>query len=240
MTDVFVYSFQVGLSRLTIRPIETIITPPVFSQASTADDGSYFMAGQLLFNKRLSVLADTLETGGAGMLIGVTSSTAKSTRSMPPSTWPWQGCRVRRLAPCSTSWTRIICSCGSASCSPSKSLAGWLLPPGGNEIYAVTESGLTHIPLGNLDGYPQLEVKAEDRNLLFQFDFCSQGTQTRVLRLESPDGSSASFRLSATDMDGLPAFGISFEPSQGQTPAEVQVTVAPSAVGNAQGPRSSW
>ena len=235
VTDVFVYSFQVGLSRLTIRPIETIITPPVFPQASTAADGSYFMAGQLLFNKRLSVMADTLETGGAGMLIGghvidseidtVYAAFDVAVAGLPGQT---PGA-VLNVMDADNLFVR------ERFMLPEQVTGRLALASGGNEIYAVTESGLTHIPLGNLEGYPQLEVKAEDRNLLFQFDFCSQGTQTRVLRLESPDGSSASFRLSATDMDGLPAFGISFEPSQGQTPAEVQVTVAPSAVGNAQG-----
>ena len=61
--DSFVFSYDpVGrLGFLTIRQTETLVQAPLFQQVSASDDGSYFMAGQLLFDNRLTVLADTLE-----------------------------------------------------------------------------------------------------------------------------------------------------------------------------------
>ena len=52
VTNTFVFSYAIAgrLGFLMIRPNDTLVNPPVFDQVSAADDGAYFMAGQLLFN----------------------------------------------------------------------------------------------------------------------------------------------------------------------------------------------
>ena len=72
--------------------------------------------------------------------------------------------------------------------------------------------------------------------MLFQFNFCNQGPQTRTLRLETNDGGPAQFNISAV----LPGTenavaGITFEPHEGVAPADVRVTVSSEVVGNLQG-----
>lgn len=60
-TDAFVFSYDIAgrLGFLTIRPNTSLVRPPLFQQVSAADDGSYFMAGQLLFDNRMTVMADS-------------------------------------------------------------------------------------------------------------------------------------------------------------------------------------
>ena len=54
-TDAFVMSYDVAgrLGLLTIRPNTSLVAPPLFQQVSAADDGSYFLAGQILFDNNL-------------------------------------------------------------------------------------------------------------------------------------------------------------------------------------------
>ena len=102
-------------------------------------------------------------------------------------------------------------------------------------MYGVSESGLTFFPLQQISETPQIDVRAEDRQLLFQFDFCNEQPQSKTFRLETNDGGPAEFFLTAVRSDGTPASGINFEPHQGVAPADIRVTVSSEAVGGLEG-----
>jgi len=57
--DSFVFSYDPfgRLGFLMIRGTDNLVASPLFQQVSASDDGSYFMAGQLLFDNRLTVRA---------------------------------------------------------------------------------------------------------------------------------------------------------------------------------------
>jgi len=57
-TDGFVFSHRVTLPRgfTRVRSIASLVFPPAFLQVSAADDGSYFMAGDLLMTQGLRVI----------------------------------------------------------------------------------------------------------------------------------------------------------------------------------------
>jgi len=111
-----------------------------------------------------------------------------------------------------------------------------VLSDDGQHLYGVSESGLLYLPLQQLSETPQIDVRAEDRQLLFEFDFCSQEPRTRTLRIETSDGGPAEFSIRAV-VPGtqISVPGITFEPHQGIAPAEVRMTVSAGVIGNVQG-----
>jgi uncharacterized protein (TIGR03437 family) len=111
-----------------------------------------------------------------------------------------------------------------------------VLSDDGQHLYGVSESGLLSLPLQQLSETPQIDVRVEDRQLLFEFDFCSQEPQTRTLRIETSDGGPAEFSIRAV-VPGtqISVPGITFEPHQGIAPAEVRMTVSAGVIGNVQG-----
>ena len=237
VTDTFVFSYQIAgrLGFLVIRTNDTLVNAPLFDQVSAADDGAYFMAGQLLFNNRLSVLADTVEAPQVGDLtdqlfgghvIDSGIDTVYASFNTPTSTGPpgrQPGTVLNVMDPDNLFVRQRIQI-------PEQVQGRLLVSADGRHLYATSESGVTYLPVHALSSERQLEVKAQDRNLLFQFNFCNQQALTRTLRLESA-GAAAEFSISATFPGGAPAAGfISFEPHQGVTPADVQVTIFPGAL----------
>ncbi len=235
VTETFVFSYEIAgrLGFLMIRPNDTLVSAPLFGQVSAADDGGYFMAGQLLFNNRLSVMADTPEAPEddadglfGGHVIDSAIDTVYAVFNTPASTGPpgRQPGSVLNVMDADNLHVRRRIQV------PEQVQGRLLVSDDGRHLYATSESGVTYLPLDDLNSEPQVEVRAEDRDLLFQFDFCSQRPQTKILRIESPGGAPAGFSLRATFSNGTPAPGISFEPSQGVTPAEVRVTVFPDSL----------
>ncbi len=230
VTNTFVFSYEIAgrLGFLMIRPNDTLVNAPVFDQVSAADDGAYFMAGQLLFNNRLSVLADTVEApeGNTGELFGghvidseIDTVYASFNRPVSIGIPGRQPGTMLNLMDADNLYVRRRIQV------PEQVQGRLVVSDDGRQLYAVSESGVTYFPLDDLRSEPQVEVKAEDRNLLFQFDFCNQQAQTKTLRIDNAGGAPAQFSLSAAFPGGASAPGISFEPSQGVTPAEIQVTV---------------
>ena len=234
VTETFVFSYEIAgrLGFLLIRPNDTLISAPLFGQVSAADDGGYFMAGQLLFNNRLSVMADTPEAPQddadglfGGHVIDSAIDTVYAVFNTPTSTGPpgRQPGSVLNVMDADNLYVRRRIQV------PEQVQGRLLVSDDGRHLYATSESGVTYLPLDDLNSEPQVEIRAEDRNLLFQFDFCSQRPQTKILRIESAGGP-AQFSLQTAFPNGAPAPGVSFEPSQGVTPAEVRVTVFPDSL----------
>ena len=235
ITDTFVFSYEIAgrLGFLMIRPNDSLVNPPLFGQVSAADDGAYFMAGQLLFNNRLSVMADTpeaLEGEGDDLFGGhvidsaidtVYSSFNTPTPIGPPGRQPGS---ILNVMDADNLYVRNRIQV------PEKVQGRFVVSDDGRQLYAASESGVTYFPVGDLSDAPQVGIHPEDRNLFFQFDFCNQQPQVQTLRVVSEDGAPARFSLQATFPSGAIAPGISFEPSQGVTPAEVRVTVFPDAL----------
>ena len=240
-TDTFVFSYQVGFPAglMVIRPNETLVNSPVFPQLSASEDGSYFMVGQLLFNRRLRVIADTpVAEGASDILIGgsaidtdtntvYVSFDAVAPREPTNPGGPDLG--LLSLMDLDNLWLRTQ----------------YLLPEGisgplavdstGDHIYALGQSGLIYLSADELANAPQIEFHADDRRLFFQFDFCNRESQTQTLRLENPGGKPAQFTLSVDQQrsSGRPA--VRFEPHTGVTPVDVRVTVDPGSLGPVQG-----
>lgn len=96
-----------------------------------------------------------------------------------------------------------------------------------NTLYAISESGVTVLPVGSLAQMPQVQAQQED--LVFRGSFCNQGVSTQQLTVVDPGGNSTPFSISSDTA------GVAVSPSNGVTPAVVTVAVNPSAFGSQTG-----
>jgi uncharacterized protein (TIGR03437 family) len=222
-----------------------LVREPIFQNVSGSPDGSSFMAGHMLFNRELHVMADTPVVpenfsneqfvGGNGFDPSLETNTAYFSFVVPdgqPGSGPdhpinnilyvmdANNLRVRQQLRTAEQITGRI-----------------VVTSNGNDLFAVSESGLLHIAMNELNQYPVLEVRAEDRFLTVEVDACERGEGvTRTIHIENPAGGPpAQFSLSAplTSSGQRPA--IRFQPSTGVTPADVKVTVDVGALGPVQG-----
>ena len=104
-----------------------------------------------------------------------------------------------------------------------------LLSADNNTMYAISDSGIMILPVGNLKSYPRLSASVED--VVFRGNFCNRNIATQTLTITDPGGGHTPFSISTTTP------GISVSPSSGVTPATVSVSVDPNAFASAQGHR---
>ena len=96
-----------------------------------------------------------------------------------------------------------------------------------NTLYAISDSGVTVLPVGSIGQLPQVVAQQED--LVFRGSFCNQGVSTKQLTIIDPGGSSTPFSISSNTP------GVTVSPSGGVTPAVVTISVDPSAFLNQTG-----
>lgn len=242
----FLFSYQVmnPVGLLRFRLADTLVSPPIFNQVSGAPDGSYFMAGQLLFSNDLQVMADTPEAdslAGENEFVGGTGynfGTGKIYASFGNLTAFWDeedgdNHPRRGILQIMDEDNLFI----RERIRLTERVYGRIQSNGdGSYAYAVSESGLMYLPISDLAGLPQLEVKLEDRDLIYQFGYCTQLPITKTMLIDtSPGGAPAAFSLSTDMFSSSGRSAVNFEPHDGVTPAVIKVTVDPGLIGPVQG-----
>jgi uncharacterized protein (TIGR03437 family) len=102
-----------------------------------------------------------------------------------------------------------------------------LLDSAGKNMYAISDSGVTVLPVGSLNRYPRLAASQEDA--LVQTNFCSRNPLTATFKVTDPGNNATDFSISS------PQTGVLVSPSSGKTPATVTVTVQSGAIPSAGG-----
>ena len=102
-----------------------------------------------------------------------------------------------------------------------------VLSEDGSTMYALSESGLTILPVGSMQEQPR--VKASKEDIVFRSSGCSNGVVSQTIEIMDPGGSSTPFKLKAS------ASGIRLSQTSGTTPASIQVSVDPAAFQNVRG-----
>ncbi len=97
----------------------------------------------------------------------------------------------------------------------------------GRTLYAVSEGGLTAIPVSTLSAAALIAVSAD--TLAFRFDACSKLPATATFDIVHTGGASVDFTLSSS----MP--GLGFSPTRGTTPARITVSFDPDQLFNVQG-----
>ncbi len=96
-----------------------------------------------------------------------------------------------------------------------------------NTLYAISESGVTVMPVGSLAQQPRVVAQQED--LIFRSSFCNTGSSTQQLTIVDPGGNNTPFSISSDTS------GVSVSPAFGVTPAVVTVIADPSTFLNQTG-----
>jgi uncharacterized protein (TIGR03437 family) len=90
-----------------------------------------------------------------------------------------------------------------------------------NTLYAISESGVTVMPVGSMAQQPRVLAQQED--MVFRGNVCNPGVQTQQLTISDPGGNNTPFSLSSDTA------GVSVSPAVAVTPAVVTVSVDPTA-----------
>ncbi len=94
-------------------------------------------------------------------------------------------------------------------------------------IYAISDSGVTVLPVGNLNQYHRLTASAED--VFIQTNFCNSTSQAQTLTITDPGGGNTDFVLNSNQA------GVTISPNVAVTPATVQVSIDPQTFPNTGG-----
>ncbi len=105
-----------------------------------------------------------------------------------------------------------------------------ILNSDGSVMYAISESGVSILPVGQLDRQPRLIASVQD--IAFRGNFCDRRVATQEFTITDPSGANTDFTVTST----LP--GVFVSPSSGVTPAVVRVIVDPNAFQNQKGTAS--
>jgi uncharacterized protein (TIGR03437 family) len=100
----------------------------------------------------------------------------------------------------------------------------------GNNMYAISDSGITVLPVGALSTVHRVQASQED--LFFQSNGCNQGVLTQEINIVDPGGNSTDFLLKS------PSPGVTFSQNSGTTPATIKVFVDPAAFQDQKGTAS--
>jgi uncharacterized protein (TIGR03437 family) len=96
-----------------------------------------------------------------------------------------------------------------------------------NTMYAISTSGVTVLPVGNLNKYPRLSASNQD--VVFRGNFCNRNSMTQTFTISDPGGNHTRFAITPSSS------GIAVSASSNTTPAVVTVAVDPNAFANQTG-----
>ncbi|MFB3828345.1 MAG: hypothetical protein ACE15B_16370 [Bryobacteraceae bacterium] len=207
LTENLRFTYTVGTRQLLAARYTA--TPPMGPRALSASrDGSYYAAGWAVFARSGELLNQFMNPAGLAQVgsLAVDSGAGLIYAQVPEA--GRSGPPVLAVVDAATLALRDRVKLA-------ENLAGrsvW--NAAGDTIYAVSESGVTVLPVGALARAPRLAADRED--LVFRAGFCNRGVLAQEFRLH---GAGAPFRLS-TDTPG-----VRIAPVAGVTPAAIRVEV---------------
>ncbi len=109
-----------------------------------------------------------------------------------------------------------------------ENLAGkGVLTADNNTAYAISDSGITILPVGELAQARKVSASVSD--LMFLGNFCDRRVATQEFTLSDPSGAATDFVITSN----IP--GVTISPSSGTTPAVIRVSVDPGIYANSRG-----
>ncbi len=95
-------------------------------------------------------------------------------------------------------------------------------------IYALSQSGVTVLPVGQLNKYPRVQASVE--NILFLDNFCTRNATSQTFTVSDPGGNQhRPFQIASSNP------GVTVSPSSGTTPATITVSVDPNQFASQNG-----
>jgi uncharacterized protein (TIGR03437 family) len=236
--------------------VNWVLTPAPLPRVSVAADGSWCMIGQYRLGPSApdSVLAQfpnsaaSTNIGGnaidskAGIIYAQiltaapqTSTTTTTTTSTSTSTsTPTSPTTTTPAAPVQPAAPPVLFILAADNLTvqdtlslPENIVGRSVLSSAGDVLYAVSDSGVTVLPVGKLKQYHRLAASPSD--LVALGSFCNHNAITTNLTITDPGGGHTDFAI------GSNVAGVTISPSSGLTPATVQVSVDPTAFQNQNG-----
>ncbi len=230
LADTMRFMYEVSARR--IRVIGYTATPPLGPRVvSVARDGAYYAAGWGVFSRQGVLLA---QFGNASGALAVGSHAIDSAAGIVYAQIPTAQSDTAALrAPPVLSIVDADNLTVRESLRLPENLAGrGLLNAQADTLYAVSESGVTILPVGLLGQFHRLAADRED--LVFHSSFCQRGGITQTLKIVDPGGGRTAFAL------GSDLAGVTISPSSGRTPATVQVRIDPATFQDRRGTVTGW
>lgn len=234
VTDQILFTYDVG-----IRSVDSggyIASPPLGPRAtSVSKDGAYYLAGWGLWDRQ-GILAQFPNPSGA---LNIGSHAIDSDRNLIYAQVPEGVVTTTTGTPTSTTTTPVapipflmVVDADNLTVRErlrlSENLSGkGIVSSDGQTMFALSESGVMLLPVGNLAQTPRLAASKSD--LVFRSTFCDRKVLTQDLVITDVSGGRTDFTLTPSQA------GIRIEPSSGLTPAVVKVSVDPSAFANLRG-----
>lgn len=217
-----------------------ITSPPLLPRVSVSGDGSHAMVGWVQFNSNFSTVArypNTIAskniTGHAWDSINGLVYAQIPDAAMAPGT-PLAG--SNQAAPTGPFATHGLPALQIMDADNltfrerltlQENLVGRaVLNAAATVMYAVSDSGVTVLPVGSLNQAHRVEPGQED--VLIQTSFCNRATVSQTFTLADPGGNQTDFTL-------YPNPGVLVSPASGVTPATITVTANPTAFASALG-----
>lgn len=225
VTDTILFSYDVTTE--TVRSGGYIAAPPLGPRGiSISQDGRYYIAGWAKFDD-LGLLAQfrnpagDLNVGGHAVDSGRNIVYAQIPEKVDADTDETAPPPVLMVTDADNFTVR-------ERLRLTENLAGKsVLSSDGSVMYALSESGMLILPVGQIQHQPRLTTSQED--LVFRSNYCSPGMMTQDLTVYDLAGGSIPFSISST----LP--GVRLSATSGTTPAVVKVMIDPAAFRNQKG-----
>ncbi|MDX1944848.1 MAG: hypothetical protein SFU86_05515, partial [Pirellulaceae bacterium] len=213
------YRFRYEVVPKRMLALAYVAEPPLGPRAvSVNDDGSLYTAGWGLFSRRGTILAQFENVSG---LLDVGSHAIDSRRGVVYAHVPrGQGLRSTNLPPPVLEVADSENLAVRERLELAENLAGRsVLSADGRMMYAASDSGVTFLPVGQLDQERRVVAALED--LVFRPSACDRRVMTLDLPILDLSGQATEFQLSTT------MAGLRLSQSAGVTPAIIQVSIDP-------------
>jgi uncharacterized protein (TIGR03437 family) len=226
------YVFDRDGSRLTAEVWAT--APPLLPRVSVAADGSWAMVGWAAFTRAQCGSGFMVRSRypGAVTSTNVTGHAVDSKAGLlyvqvpdltQPSGPPFAAGKLPMLSVLEADNLAVR----EKLYLPENLTGRAILNAAGSILYAVSDSGVTVLPVGSLNKARRVTASVED--LLVQSNFCNRNAMRQTFTVSDPGGNRTDFNISTKQA------GVSVSPVSGTTPATVTVTVDPAAMSNTFG-----
>ncbi|MGA2723511.1 MAG: hypothetical protein ABSG79_14005 [Bryobacteraceae bacterium] len=219
--------------------IGIVASPIPLPRVSVAADGSYCMIGQYRLDPSAIDLAQfpnsvtSTKIGGVaidsknGIIYAqILTASSQTSSSAIPTTTP-----AASTPPAAPPVLSLLAADNLTVLDtlslPENIVGRAVLTSAGDVLYALTDSGVTVLPVGKLNQYHRLAASPSD--LQAPGSFCNRAVITQYLTITDPGGGNTDFEI------GSSVTGVTISPSFGVTPATVQVSVDPNAFINQNG-----
>jgi len=206
-----------------LNAIGDVSSPPLLNRVSVAYDGSYAMIGWAMFSNNAlvarypNVVTSTNVTGHA---IDETNNLiyAQVPDVNQPVGPPYGTAGASSLP------TLLIMAADNLTVLdriliPENLVGRAVLNAAATVLYAISDSGVTVLPVGSLNTYHRLRAAQED--VLIQTTFCNRAAVSQPLTITDPGGGHTDFFITPSQS------GVTVTPQSGTTPATVTVTIDP-------------